>query len=371
MFHTCARRGDGAVKCWGANTYGQLGLGDTDSRGGMPNQMGDNLPALDLGPGRTPVGLVGGGNHACALLDDHSVKCWGQNLDGQLGVGDKKDRGDDPGEMGDNLPAVDLGAGRTAISVSAGWSHTCALLDDHSVKCWGRNVNGQLGLGDMDFRGTGPNQMGDDLDSVDFGPDRFAIAISCGLLHTCAVLDDDSLRCWGMNTYGQLGLGDPDARGDEPGEMGDALDPVTLGDGRSVAILEAGAYQTCVVLDDGALKCWGYNGVGGLGLGDPDNRGDEPGEMGDDLPAVDLGLTEAVRSLSSDNATCAVFADARMKCFGFGFDGELGIGESGSRGDEPGEMGEDLPFVDVGAGRTVLAATNGGATPVLCSTTPA
>ena len=84
---------------------------------------------------KTSMVSVGEG-HTCAILDDKSVKCWGHNSNGQLGLGDKNNRGDNSGEMGDNLPAVDLGTGRVATVVSArGYFHTCALLDDTSVKC--------------------------------------------------------------------------------------------------------------------------------------------------------------------------------------------------------------------------------------------
>jgi alpha-tubulin suppressor-like RCC1 family protein len=71
--------------------------------------MGDDLPVVDLGTGRTAKMISAGGEHTCALLDDDSVKCWGRNQYGQLGLGDTSNRGDGPGEMGDNLPVVDLG----------------------------------------------------------------------------------------------------------------------------------------------------------------------------------------------------------------------------------------------------------------------
>ena len=159
----------GVIKCWGSNDYGQLGLGDTSIRGDGPGEMGDDLPAVDLGPGRTAKMIAGGSNHACAVLDDDSVKCWGRNDYGQLGLGHTSDRGDNINEMGDKLPAVDLGTGRTAKMISAGEAHTCALLDDDSLKCWGRNDYGQLGIGDTDRRGDGPGEMGDDLPFVDLG----------------------------------------------------------------------------------------------------------------------------------------------------------------------------------------------------------
>jgi len=92
--------------------------------------MGDSLPAVQLGTGRSAVALALGEHHTCALLDDARVKCWGYNWFGELGQGDAKHRGIGVGEMGDNLPAVDLGVGRTAVQLAVGSVHSCALLDD-------------------------------------------------------------------------------------------------------------------------------------------------------------------------------------------------------------------------------------------------
>ena len=147
--------------------------------------MGDVLPAVDLGTGRTATAIAAGGNHTCAILDTAAVKCWGENGSGQLGQGNTADRGDGPGEMGDNLAPIDLGTGRTATAIAAGAGHTCAILDDGEVKCWGQNGSGQLAQGDTATRGDGPGEMGDDLDPTDILPD--AIAIAAGQLHTCAL----------------------------------------------------------------------------------------------------------------------------------------------------------------------------------------
>jgi hypothetical protein len=111
--------------------------------------------------------VVAGEEHTCALLANNTVKCWGANDDGQLGLGDNNTRGDNGGEMGDSLLAVDLGTGRTAKAVTAGGYHTCALLDNNTVKCWGGNFSGQLGLGDNNGdRGDSPGEMGDHLLAV-------------------------------------------------------------------------------------------------------------------------------------------------------------------------------------------------------------
>jgi alpha-tubulin suppressor-like RCC1 family protein len=159
----CAVLDDGEVKCWGDNSAGELGLGDTTARGTSAAQMGNSLPAVTVGAGRTAMDVTAGKDHACALLDTHDVKCWGANAVGQLGLGDTLSRGNKAAQMGAALPAVNLGAGRTAQAVTAGVTRTCALLDNGTVKCWGINAStgasGQLGLGDTINRGTTAAQM--------------------------------------------------------------------------------------------------------------------------------------------------------------------------------------------------------------------
>ena len=96
------------MKCWGYGQYGQLGQGNTDNLGDGANEMGDNLTIVDLGTGRTATAIAAGSQHTCALLDNSAVKCWGSGNSGALGYGNTNNLGDAPGEMGDNLPVVDL-----------------------------------------------------------------------------------------------------------------------------------------------------------------------------------------------------------------------------------------------------------------------
>ncbi|MCB9372637.1 MAG: hypothetical protein H6518_07625 [Microthrixaceae bacterium] len=359
---SCGILPPGLVKCWGANPMGQLGQEDRRNRGDAAIEMGAALAPVDLGTGRTATSLSAGRNHVCAVLDDGSLKCWGNNDWGKLGDGRSfwMNRGDEPGEMGDAMPAVDLGTGRSAVAVSAGESSTCALLDDASVKCWGSG--GILGQGDLMPRAT----AGDEVSPVSLGAGRTATAIATGYAHTCAILDDGSVKCWGVNSSGQLGLGDTAARGAGPGEMGDSLPVVSLGTGRTAVAISAAAASTCALLDDGSVKCWGGNSAGQLGLGDTAPRGDGPGEMGDVLPVVDLGpgrtgLAVSMGSVGVSTAsTCVLLDDGSVKCWGDNGAGQLGLGDTVDRGDGPGELGGSLPPVDLGSGGSAIGVTAGG-----------
>jgi alpha-tubulin suppressor-like RCC1 family protein len=359
--HTCARLEDGTVKCWGVNGNGPLGLGDVLSRGDAPGEMGASLPAVAFGPGRTPLQVTAGEQYTCARLDDGTIKCWGINIRGQLGLGDVLSRGDAPGEMGASLPIVDLGTGRTALEVTSGDEHTCGRLDDGTIKCWGINSNGQLGLGDTQYRGDGPGEMGASLPIVALGPGRTALQFTAGNAHTCARLDDGTVKCWGRNDFGELGLGDTQQRGDGPGEMGASLPIVALGPGRTALQVTAGEFHTCARLDNGTVKCWGLNSDGQLGLGDTQQRGDGAGEMGATLPAVDLGPGRtALQVTVGPFHTCARLDDGTVKCWGINSNGQLGLGDVLSRGDGPGEMGANLPAVSLGPGRTAMQITGRG-----------
>merc|ERR1712061_331803 len=127
------------------------------------------------------------GGHTCALLDNGAVKCWGNNYRGELGLGDTTSRGANSGEMGDSLPEVDLGTDRTAASVVAGYGYTCALLDNGAVKCWGSGLKGRLGLGDTARRGDSSDEMGDSLPEVDLGTDRIAAVLSTAAIKTTTI----------------------------------------------------------------------------------------------------------------------------------------------------------------------------------------
>ena len=335
--HTCYMLDNGSVKCWGSNTYGQLGLGNTTD---SPNPS-----VVDLGSGIKAKAIAAGGNHTCAIIDNSSIKCWGKNSSGQLGLGSTDNLGDGGSEMGDDLDTVDLGSGGTAKVIVAGGSHTCTILDNETIKCWGQNDRGQLGLGnDTDS----PNAS-----LVDMGSGITAKAIAAGESHTCAILNNSAIKCWGRASEGQIGLikGDNDI-GDGPGEMGvEELKLAKMGTGRTATAIAAGKYHNCAILDNSSIKCWGANASGQLGLGHTNNRGADEGgtdQMGDELLSVDLGTGRTARGIiAGDNQTCAILDNSSIKCWGSNISGELGIGEPGNRGDNSSNMGDALPVISL------------------------
>lgn len=482
--HTCALGDDGRVKCWGLNLAGQLGLGDRLKRGLDVDQLGDALPYVDLD--MQVVAIAGGARHTCAIGDAGQVKCWGENADGQLGVGDAMRRGREPGEMGAALLAAPLDFAAVAITVGA--RHTCARSIADAVQCWGANEDGQLGRVGRHARGDGPDELG----GVVALPEG-ARQVVAGDRHTCAITAG-GLRCFGDNTTGQLGLGaewdraaaypavdlgfvatqvsvgaahacalgdagqvkcwgsaedqqviSPYPRvGAGPDQLGEALEPVLLGrpavriaaghaascalrtdgaflcwgradqsgaprgvsavalgmqvvdfsigdhiacalgaegqvkcwgDNRDGALgigdrmrrpaarlsepdglpfidlvgpalqVTTGRHHACALLTDGQVRCWGANDAGQLGLGDREQRGDEPDEMGEHLPPVELGL-EPMRLVAGGAHSCALDVEGRLKCWGRNADGQLGNPDVEDWGDEPGEMGSMLPLVD-------------------------
>ena len=232
--------------------------------------------------------VAAGDSHTCALFDNGAVKCWGYNGFGQLGWGNTNDV-----TKPTDLPVLEGGA--RAIAISAGGLHTCALFDNGAVKCWGSNNYGQLGLGNTD-------DVNIPTDLPVFKGGARATAISAGVYHTCALFDNGAVKCWGYNAIGQLGLGNT---------INVNLQTVDLdlGSGVKVTAISAGAFHTCALFGNGAVKCWGYNGFGQLGLGDMNDRGDEPNEMGDNLPiSYQFQIARVAQTITFSAPTDRVFS---------------------------------------------------------------
>jgi alpha-tubulin suppressor-like RCC1 family protein len=297
-FHTCAILGPGpqagSVRCWGDDTAGQLGAGGDPSAG-----------PVDLGPGRTARALAAGSNFTCALLDDGAVRCWGGNGTGQLGTGSTTNIGDD--EIPTAVAPVSLGG--PAVAVAAAGFHACAILTDGSLRCWGGNGAGQLGTGNT--HGIGADDLPALHPPVRLGFGRTAVAVDTGVVTTCAILDTGAVRCWGYGGQGALGLGHDESIGDD--ESPASVLPVRLGEGRRAAALALGAYHSCALLDDGAVRCWGPNGRGELGYGDTTAIGDAA--TPDQAGPVGLGA-RAVELAAGGYHTCALLETGTLRCWG-------------------------------------------------------
>jgi cysteine-rich repeat protein len=327
--HTCAHLFDQSVRCWGYNGSGQLGQGNLE-------HIGDDEFPFSVNPltiNASILDIAAGGYHTCARVGSGTVRCWGEASSGQLGYGNTTQL---------TIPlTVDVNLGGTVAMLSAGVDHNCALLDDGKVRCWGRNDHGQLGYGNTNNIGDNevpglvvpvpimPKGIADGTP---------ILALALGDSHSCALFETGDqagvVLCWGDNFYGQLGQGNTTTIGDN--ETLATLYPIDLG-GDAVA-LALGKHHTCALLDDGDLKCWGRNLYGQLGRGDIAHIGDD--EVPADVPPIDLGGV-ATSITAGDYHTCAVVDGHEVVCWGFNDYGQLGYGDTALRGHEqvPAELG--------------------------------
>jgi alpha-tubulin suppressor-like RCC1 family protein len=333
--HTCALIDTGAVRCWGSGESGKLGYGNT-------NNIGDDehpASAGDVNVGGPVIQLAAGASHTCAVLKTGAVRCWGMGNDGELGYGNTQYIGDDepPASAGN------VNIGGRVIQLTAGSSHTCALLRNGAVRCWGSGESGKLGYGNTQYIGDDehPASAGD----VNVGGP--VIQLAAGAFHTCAVLKTGAVRCWGMGNDGELGYGNTQYIGDDepPASAGN----VNIG-GRVIQ-LTAGSSHTCALLRNGAVRCWGSGESGKLGYGNTQYIGDDehPASAGD----VNVGgpVTQVV---AGSYHTCALLKTGAVRCWGMGKIGQLGYGNTNTIGDDehPASAGD----VNVGGPVTQVAA---------------
>ena len=319
--HTCARLRGGAVRCWGDNEFGQLGLGlNADFSGKEPYQLG---PLALAAPA---VALASGANHSCALLRGGAVRCWGQNNHGQLGLGHSQNIGDD------EVPGVnaEVALGAKALALAAGGDETCVVMQGGSVRCWGLNTYGQLGLGHT-------KNIGDDelptsaLAQLSLAGTAVSVAVASE--HACALFDSGLIRCWGHNDVGQLGLGNTfDVGDDELPSSVDAIDFRKLAE-PSLFSLTAGGQRACVGINqggmDGWMYCWGYNGDGGLGVGLVENR---PSQKAGGWGLFYWGYpTEQI--VVGGGHQCVRLHNHDLHCFGLNAKGQLGSSNLDPLGD--------------------------------------
>ena len=323
--HTCVilKNGNsphGPVKCWGDNRSGQLGLGHKN--------VVVTPQSVSLGSNVTAKALAAGNVHTCALLNDNSVKCWGDNYYGQLGLGSSQ-----KADFYSTPQAVNLGNNVQAQTIVAGGAQTCVILKNGNslhgpVKCWGWNNYGQLGLGSSQTDNSYDTPQAMDLSDTN-GTTHTAKALAVGTFESCAILDDDSVKCWGSDSRGDT------QRTPKAVDLGTVNGQVG-GTQHTAQAVAVGHIHNCVILKNGSslhgpVKCWGSNNSGQLGLG-RNNTQHTPQKVdlgtvnGQDDGTEHTAQAIAVNGDSDDSYTCAILEDGRVKCWGSNNSGQLGLG---------------------------------------------
>lgn len=350
--HVCAiQPGSGALRCWGLNNFGQLGVGNTDI-------FGDGEAASEAGSAIASniVQVVAGSEHTCALLADATVRCWGRATRGRLGNGNASNHiGDDQNEsVGDE---IDIGT--DVRQLAAAKEHTCALLDNGGVRCWGSGASGRLGQGNTDDLGDSSASVPSMIANLQLP--GLATQIVASGAYSCALLANGTVHCWGLGNFGVLGYGNTDSIGWSSSTALDMYGPVNVGG--TVKQLAAGAVHICALLTSGDVRCWGNGASGRLGLEDSDSIGDT--EAPATVAPVDVGGT--VRQIAcGNNHTCALLDTGEVKCWGANDTGQLGLGHTDSIGDDMNEMPPASvnvggPVVQISAGLNTCARMATGA----------
>jgi alpha-tubulin suppressor-like RCC1 family protein len=335
--YACVATDLGAVKCWGQNNYGQLGDG---------TQSDSLIPLTVVGLGAVPVAVQtfmptstqtstnttaptftgalaidAGMGGTCALTANHGVKCWGDNVSGQLGDGST---------YGANLPVDVSGLSHGIKSIALGRFHTCAITAENIPKCWGLNIFGQLGDGST-VNSLRPLEVGFVTGDIR--------SIALGGYHTCALTYVAVVECWGWNQLGQLGDGTNTDSKTPVGVVG------LIGD---ITAISSRQSSTCALNVNGWVRCWGNNEFGQLGDGTTVNR---------NYPVDVVGLTSRVAAVSlGDDHACVLMASGGVKCWGNNEFGQLGDGTTTDRRTPVDVAGLDGVVVEVKAGYKITCA---------------
>jgi alpha-tubulin suppressor-like RCC1 family protein len=277
LFHTCVQYMSGRIKCWGSNIDGQLGNGTT-----ADSYVPVDVAILSMNVDTT----VASGNGTCAILSDGTLQCWGNNDSGELGDGTTITR---------SAPAPVLGLPATVSGAGLGSQHGCALLNDATVKCWGSNYMNALGN----------HNTADSLTPTDVYNVNSARSISVEVNTSCVVLNGGSINCWGSNSSGQLGNGNTVST-----NVPVVVSNIPTSASTKATQVSVSGSSVCALLSDKTVMCWGANG-GLLGNNDTTNSA---------VPVQVKGITNATYVAGP----CALLADSTVKCWGNNGYGQLG-----------------------------------------------
>jgi alpha-tubulin suppressor-like RCC1 family protein len=249
--HTCAVMTNGTARCWGVNSYGQLG-NNTDTNSTVPVTVVDPTDTTQALTGIASI--TADGLHTCAVMTNGTARCWGGNDVGQLGNNTTSTSA---------VPVTVLDPDGTdslldVASIDAGANGTCAVMTDTTARCWGEGngyANGSL----LPVTPIDP-ASGQALTGI--------TNISAGTYYGCAALSDNTARCWNYNVYGQLG----DNTTTNSTGVVTVVDPTNTAQALTgIASITAGGLHTCAVMTNGTARCWGRN---------LDQRGDGGGQLG-------------------------------------------------------------------------------------------
>ena len=332
--HTCGVASDGKAYCWGLNSSGQLGNGNTTA---------SNVPVAVSTSGALSGKLIAsieaGGSHTCAVTTDNLAYCWGSNAFGQFGNGATGTTS--------NVPvAVSTGgalSGKTIVSISAGIEHTCAIASDNNAYCWGNGGSGRLGYGSSTASAV---PVAVTTSGVLAG--KTMLTVSAAFYHTCAVASDNKAYCWGEGIDGQMGNGSTNSVNNNPV----AVDTSGVLAGKTVLSISSGQFNSCVNTADGNAYCWGYNDAGQLGNG-TFNSVVNPSPSTVDRSGVMAGKT--VKSLTVGiRHACAIASDDNAYCWGHNDFSSLGNGTTGTNLSTPSAV------INTGAlnGKTIKSITS-------------
>lgn len=331
--HTCYIDAQGDVWCFGSNDRGQLGNGDNHA---------SFEPVEVQGLGESAVSVASGGAHTCALLNSGIVVCWGANTFGQLGQ--ETDCNDAPFNMCESWRPLKVpNLSDDIVAIGAGEVHTCAVAVDGGVKCWGANGQGQLGIGPIEpessYFTVTPTEV------VNLG--RGARAVALGNWHTCAILVDGGVACWGSNNKHLLGIAD--CEGCDFGE------PQRVFEGDAVSV-DTGKSHTCIALTNGDVVCFGESSFG--------EAGERPtAAVWVPTPTRLDASTEFVTDISlGDGFSCLLEESGRVRCFGYNRYGQAGIGLMSLEAplDEAARIAEPAVAVEAGERHACALLESGG-----------
>lgn len=307
---TCGIATSGRLTCWGLNDAGELGNGTTSDES-LPTNIDSGTTYIAVA-----TGSDGGYSHTCGITTSGALKCWGDNLFGELGNGTTTNE--------ESPVVIDSGTTYAAIAVGGNGSeaHTCGITTGGVLKCWGSDTQGELGDGGSSEQNS----------PIVIHSGTSYTAVSAGNTHTCAITSAGALQCWGQNQYGQLGSGNP-----------------VVDSGVSYQSISASYTATCGITTGGVLKCWGTGDLGNNTYSAPQSS----------PIVIDSGTSYHSVSVGPA-AICGITTSNALKCWGVNSWGEVGNGTESAQ-ETPAfiDSGVNYNNVSVGGAQSCGVTTSG------------